>query len=132
MRISGKCHGKEVTKAMKWSAWTTVLAGVCLLAAPFATGYNTLSNLATAEAVVLGLLIAGLGLWTALGSEVPAYVDYLLIVCGAWSVTAPFVLGYGNTTMALNSDVIVGIVVAAVAVYRTFVASPGGHEKVTA
>ena len=117
---------------MKWSAWITVLVGVCLLAAPFVTGYNTLSNLATAEGVVLGVLIASLGLWTALGSEVPAYVDYLLTVLGAWSIIAPFALGYGNTTMARNSDVIVGIVVAAVAVYRTFVASPGAHQKVTA
>ena len=117
---------------MKWSAWITVLAGVCLLAAPFATGYNTLSNVATAEAVVLGVLIAGLGLWTALGTEVPAYVDYLLMVCGAWSIIAPFALAYGNTGMARNSDVIVGIVVAAVTVYRTFVASPGAHQKVTA
>jgi len=117
---------------MKWSAWITVLVGVCLLAAPFATGYNTLSNVATAEAVVLGVLIAGLGLWTALGTEVPSYVDYLLIVCGAWSIIAPFALAYGNTGMARNSDVIVGIVIAALAVYRTFLASPGAHQKVTA
>ena len=54
------------------------------------------------------------------------------MVCGAWSVIAPFALAYGNTTVARNSDVIVGIVVAAVAVYRTFVASPGAHQKVTA
>src|SRR5205814_1443820 len=101
---------------------------VCLPAAPFATGYNTLSNVATAEAVVLGVLIAGLGLWTALGTEVPAYVDYLLMVCGAWSIIAPFALAYGNTGMARNSDVIVGIVVAAVAMYRTFVASPGANQ----
>jgi hypothetical protein len=117
---------------MKWSAWLTVLAGVCLVAAPFATGYNTLSNVATAEAVVLGVLIAGLGLWTALGTGIPAYVDYLLMVCGAWSVIAPFALAYGNITMARNSDVTAGIVVAAVAVYRTFVASPGANQKVTA
>jgi len=54
------------------------------------------------------------------------------MVCGAWSVIAPFALAYGNTTVARNSDVIVGIVVAAVAVYRTFGASPGAHQKVTA
>jgi hypothetical protein len=117
---------------MRWNAWITVLAGLFLLAAPFAFGYNTLSNVATAEAVVLGLLIAGLGLWTALGTEVPAYADYLLMACGAWSIVAPFVLAYSDTTMARNSDVIAGIVVAAVALYRAFLASPGAHQKVTA
>ena len=81
---------------------------------------------------MVGLLIAGLGLWTALGTDVPASVDYLLIVCGAWSIIAPFVLAYSGTTMARNSDVIAGIVVAAVAAYDAFLASPGAHRKVTA
>jgi hypothetical protein len=117
---------------MKWSAWIAVLAGVCLLIAPFATGYNTLSTVATAEAVVLGLLIAGLALWTILGTEVPAYVEYLLMACGAWSIIAPFALGYTDTTMARNADVIAGIVVLAVAVYRAYMASPGAHRKATA
>ncbi|HYU78107.1 MAG TPA: SPW repeat protein [Vicinamibacterales bacterium] len=117
---------------MKWSAWIAVLAGIGLLVAPFAAGYSTLSTVATAEAVVLGLLIAALALWAALGTDVPAYVDYLLMVGGAWSIVAPFVLAYADTTMARNSDVIAGIVVAAVAVYRAFLASPGVHRKVTA
>jgi hypothetical protein len=67
---------------MRWNVWIAVLASIFLLVAPFAFGYNTLSNVATAEAVVLGLLIAGLGLWTALGTEVPAYADYLLMAYG--------------------------------------------------
>jgi hypothetical protein len=117
---------------MRWSPWITVLAGIGLAAAPFATGYNTLSDVATAEAIVLGVLIAGLGLWTALGTGVPAYVDYLLMVCGGWSIIAPFVLAYNDTTIARNSDVIAGIVVAAVAVYRAVSASPGARQKVTA
>jgi SPW repeat len=117
---------------MRWSQWITVLAGIGLAAAPFATGYKTLSDVATTEAIVLGVLIAGLGLWTALGPEVPAYIDYLLMVCGGWSIIAPFVLGYSDTTSARNSDVIAGIVVAAVAVYRAVSASPGARQKVTA
>ena len=52
--------------------------------------------------------------------------------CAALTALAMFALAYGNTGMARNSDVVVGIVVAAVAVYRTFVASPGAHQKVTA
>jgi len=51
------------------------------------------------------------------------------MVCGAWSIIAPFALAYGDTEMARNSDVIVGIVVAAVAVYRTCVASRGATRK---
>jgi hypothetical protein len=117
---------------MRWSPWITVLAGIWLVAAPFATGYNTLSNVATTEAIVLGAVIAGLGLWTALGTGVPAYIDYLLMVCGGWSIVAPFVLAYSETTIARNSDVIAGIVVAAIALYRVVSASPGARHRVTA
>jgi hypothetical protein len=117
---------------MRWSPWITVFAGIWLVAAPFAIGYNTLSDVATTEAIVLGVLIAGLGLWTALGTGVPAYIDYLLMVCGGWSILAPFVLAYSETTIARNSDGLAGIVVAAVAVYRAVSASPGARQKVTA
>jgi hypothetical protein len=34
--------------------------------------------------------------------------------------------------MARNADVIAGIVVLAVAVYRAYMASPGAHRKATA
>ena len=117
---------------MTWIPWITVLAGLGLAAAPFATGYDTINTVATTEAIVLGVLIAALGVWTALGTTVPAYIDYLLMVCGGWSIIAPFVLAYSDTPMARNSDVIAGIVVAAVAVYRAVSASPGARRKVTA
>lgn len=117
---------------MKWWPWITVLAGVALVAAPFAAGYNTVSDVATIEAVVLGVVVLGLGLWTALGEAVPAYVDYLLMLCGGWSIIAPFVLGYSDTTMARNADMIAGVVVAAVAVYRAVAASPGARQKLAA
>ena len=115
-----------------WSAWVAVLAGICLLIAPFAMGYSALSTVATTEAVVLGVLIAALGLWAALGTDIPAYGDYLLLVCGAWSIVAPFALAYTDTVMARNSDVIAGIVVAAVGIYRAYLAWPGAHRKVPA
>jgi hypothetical protein len=117
---------------MKWTPWITVLAGIGLVAAPFATGYNTLSNVATTEAIVVGLVMAALGLWTALATGVPAYIDYVLMVCGGWSIIAPFVLAYSETAVARNSDVIAGIVVAAVAVYRAVSASAGARQKATA
>jgi hypothetical protein len=103
------------------------------VAAPFATGYYSLSGVATTEAVVLGLVFAGLGTWTALRTDVPVYVDYVLMLCGGWSVLAPFVLAYSEAvTMARNCDVIAGIVVFAVAVYRAVSASPGARQNVTA
>ena len=42
---------------MRWSPWIAVFAGFWLVAAPFAAGYNTLSDVATTEAIVLGVLM---------------------------------------------------------------------------
>ena len=90
---------------MKWSAWIAVLAGVCLLVAPLAAGYSGVSAVATAEAVVLGVLIAALALWAAFGTDVPHYVDYLLLACGAWSIVAPFALaGLTRKTARVSSS----------------------------
>jgi len=118
---------------MRWCPWITVLAGVGLVVAPFATGYYAVSNVATVEAIALGVVIAGLGLWTAFGETVPAWVDYLLMLCGGWSIVAPWVLAYSTTTtMARNTDVIAGIIVAGAAVYRLVTSSPGARQKVAA
>jgi SPW repeat-containing protein len=54
------------------------------------------------------------------------------MVGGVWSIVAPFVLTYSDTTMTRNSDVIAGVVVAGVAAYRAFLTWPGSHQKVTA
>jgi hypothetical protein len=75
---------------------------------------------------------AGWACGTALRADVPAWVDDVLVVCGIWSVLAPFVLAYSDMTMARNSDVSAGLIVAAVAGYRVVSASSGARRNVTA
>jgi hypothetical protein len=96
---------------MLWAAWTGVIAGLWSIVAPFAAGYYTANSVATTEAIVAGILIAGFSLWLALADHAPQYVDYLIGLFGIWSVVAPFVLGYRELTAAFYSDVIVGVVV---------------------
>src|SRR5687768_9074949 len=98
---------------MRWGAWLNVIAGVLLVIAPFALGYYTLSDIAMYEAVAVGLLIGCLALWSALSTAAPAYLDYVLALCGGWSIIAPYVFGYHNTVeVARNSNVVIGIAVA--------------------
>lgn len=107
--------------AMRWGAWLNALMGVLLVAAPFGLGYYTVSEIATYEAVVVGLLIGGLALWSALSTTAPAYLDYMLAVLGGWSVIAPFVFGYHATVEAArNADVALGLIVAAVSLVSHF------------
>ena len=118
---------------MRWSAWAIFVAGIGLLLAPFITGYYPLSTVATAEAVIVGLAIAGLALWPALRTNAPEYVNYILAVFGAWSVLAPYVLGYSTVEWARNSDIVAGVFVAAVAIARAVYSSPVlTHKKAAA
>ena len=56
---------------MRWAAWTSVVAGLRAIVAPFAAGYYGVNSIATAEAAVAGLLIGGFGLWLALADNAP-------------------------------------------------------------
>jgi hypothetical protein len=118
---------------MRWGAWLNVIAGVLLVIAPFALGYYTLSDIAMYEAVVVGLLVAGVALWSALSTDAPAYLDYILAALGGWSILAPFVLGYHATVeVARNTDVVMGIAVALIALVSRFYVSPVTRQKATA
>jgi hypothetical protein len=120
---------------MRWGAWLNVFAGMVLASAPFAFEYHTLSEVAMYEAVIVGLLITGVALWSALSTDAPAYLDYALAVLGVWSVAAPYVLGYHTIVEdARNADIVMGIAVAAIALISHFYvsSSPVERPKVTA
>ena len=120
---------------MRWGAWLNAFAGVLLVIAPFALGYDTLSEIAMSEAVAVGLLIGGVALWSALSTAAPAYLDYIVALLGGWSIAAPFVLGYYNTVEAArNTDVGIGIAVAFIALISHFYGSPVARpgQRVTA
>ena len=118
---------------MRWGAWLNVIAGVLLVIAPFALGYYTLSEIAMYEAVAVGLLVAGIALWSAVSTAAPAYLDYILALLGGWSIVAPFVFGYHTTVeVARNSDIVIGIAVALIALVGHFYVTPVTRHKVTA
>ena len=69
----------------------------------------------------------------ALSTEAPAYLDCIVALFGGWSIVAPFVFGYHTTVeMARNTDVVVGIAVALIALVSHFYVSPVTRQKVTA
>jgi hypothetical protein len=52
---------------------------------------------------------------------------------GGWSIVAPFVFGYHTTIeVARNSDVMIGMAVALIALVSHFYVSPVTRQKVTA
>jgi hypothetical protein len=109
-----------------WAAWLSFLAGLWSIVDPFAAGYNTVNSVATTEAVVIGVLIAGFGLWLAVAIDAPLFVDYLIGLFGIWSIIAPFVMTFGHLTAAVYSDVIVGIIALVAAVFSIYTRAHAG------
>lgn len=112
---------------MKRASWTNLVLGLWLIIAPFSLAYAGVTA-AVYEDVILGIVIASLALWWALGSEADsmAYVSWTVALGGLWVLIAPFALGYSATTAAAYNDVIVGLAVLILAIWRA-VAHPQGQ-----
>ncbi|MFQ5804024.1 MAG: SPW repeat protein [Candidatus Methylomirabilales bacterium] len=111
---------------MKWISWTNCVLGLWLVLAPFTLDYGG-NQTALWEDVIVGLLIAVFAFWRAVGPETKgmAGASWTVAILGLWALIAPFVLGYSGIAAATTNDVIVGVVVAALATYR---ALEGPHE----
>lgn len=113
---------------MKGLSWTIFILGLWLAVAPFALFYSGTSAALWGD-VIVGILIAALALWRALGAETKDMtgVIWIVAVLGVWVLIAPFVLGYGGIAAAVWNDVIVGIIVA---VFATYLALEKPAQKV--
>ena len=104
---------------MKGLSWTNFVLGLWLLFAPLTLAY---SNTAAAlwEDLLVGILIAALALWRALGAETRemAGVSWIVAVLGIWVLNAPSALGYAGIAAAFWNDMIVGLVVAVLGTVR--------------
>lgn len=117
---------------MKWTGPMIAIAGAWLAVAPFALGYRLLSSSATVEAVGVGMFILVFATWAALKPIARPYAGYVLMVVGGWSIVAPFALGYHAVALARNNDIVVGVIVAIVALLDWIRVMPLSHRNVTA
>lgn len=110
---------------MKGLSWINFVLGLWLLISPFTLGY---SGTAATEDVVVGVLIAALALWRAVGDETEGMkaVSWAAAILGIWTIIAPFALGYTGIFIAVLNDVIVGLIVAVLAAIRALQTPHGG------
>jgi hypothetical protein len=96
--------------SMKGVLWITLLAGLWLIAAPFALAHPAAASAAwMSNDVVLGILLVAASGWALAATLPPVGVMWFAVLCGAWLVIAPFVLAY-RATPAIASDVVCGII----------------------
>ena len=104
---------------MKTFSWVNFFLGLWLIVAPFVLAYRDISA-ALWNNIIVGIVIAVLASWRALGKESVrmTVTSWVVALLGLWTLIAPFVLRYAGNASAMWNGVIVGIVVAILATYR--------------
>lgn len=115
----------------------TFLAGLWLVLAPFALGYDTAPQ-ARWNDVVIGGVIAVLAVVRAFAPMRVAWFSIVNVALGVWLMLGPFALGYERpeaTPQAVVNDVVVGAVVivmaslSAASTYRRREEEPDEREE---
>lgn len=92
------------------------LAGVWEVIATFVLGY-AVSTAALWNAIIVGVALIVLGVGAALANQATTdkTLDWVTVGVGIWLIIAPFLLGYTTVPMAFANDIIVGLIVVALA-----------------
>lgn len=115
-------------KTAKTLSWLVALAGVWEVLAPFILGY-TATTVALWNAIIIGIVLVVLGVWAALAQNLLTLktLNWINAALGIWLIIAPFILAY--RTAAIWNDIIIGIVVAVLAVWAALVVTGTGTNQ---
>lgn len=102
------------TKVKHWQDPVNLILGVWMLFSPWALQYQA-DTPATWNAAILGILIAAVAVFALL--RVMAWEEWTSVVLGLWLVVSPWILGFSGLVTAMWNAVIVGVVVAALALW---------------
>jgi hypothetical protein len=101
-------------KMKHWQDPINIVAGLWMIVSPWVLAYNTDAR-PTWNAVILGILIAAVALYALV--KVFAWEEWANVAYGAWLVISPWVLGFSSLTQATYNHVVVGLVVAVLALW---------------
>ena len=97
-----------------WQDPLNLLLGIWMIASPWVLRYSTEQN-PTWNAVILGALIALAALFALY--RVMAWEEWGNVVLGIWLVISPWLLGFNGIMAAMWNAVIVGAIVAILALW---------------
>lgn len=102
-------------KTKRWQDWLNLLLGAWLFASPWALKYADDGSFAARNAWLLGAAIISVA---ALAIYLPrAWEEVVNFILGAWGIAAPWVLGFAAHQEAMTNTVVVGAVVAILALW---------------
>jgi hypothetical protein len=94
----------------------TLIAGIWLIVSPFILGYADVQH-ALGNDMIVGGVVAILAALRLGAKAETAWAGWMDVLLGVWLIVAPFVLGYTARPNALWNNVILGAVIAALAVW---------------
>lgn len=100
-------------RARRWQDWVILILGVWLFFSPFLIGYT--GTTAASNAYVIGVVVVLFAILALIDSRV--WEEWINLVLGVWLVIAPFVLGYSTMDGATWNHIIVGLLIAADAIW---------------
>jgi hypothetical protein len=101
-------------KMKHWQDPVNLIAGLWMIVSPWALAYQAESR-PMWNAVILGILIAVVAFSELF--QVFAWQEWISALFGLWLIVSPWVLGFTGVAAAVANAVIVGIVVAALALW---------------
>jgi hypothetical protein len=101
-------------KMKHWQDPVNLIAGIWMIVSPWVLAHVAETR-PTWNAVVLGILIAAVA-FSAL-FEVFAWQEWANVLFGGWLIVSPWVLGFSAVLMAMVNAVVVGAVVAVLALW---------------
>lgn len=97
-----------------WQDPINLVLGLWMVASPWILGYSTESS-PTGNAVILGVMVAGLAALALF--KVMAWEEWVSVALGVWLAVSPWALGFSGLVAAMWNAVIVGSVVAVLALW---------------
>jgi hypothetical protein len=110
------------TLSRQWQDAVNVVLGLWLIVSPWVLGYAMQTTPAW-NAYVLGVIIAVAAIAALVAFH--AWEEWVNVVLGIWLVVSPWILGFTTLTAALWNQVVVGIVVGALALWSTMTTRGG-------
>lgn len=101
-------------KMKHWQDPTSLALGLWLVASPWLLGYDH-SLTATQNFVVVGILVAALALFELF--KVAAWEEWSSFALGIWLAISPWLLGFSSIAAAMFNALVVGIAIAALALW---------------
>jgi hypothetical protein len=97
-----------------------VLAAIWLIVAPYVLNYAHTS--AASNDITIGIIVGILALIRLVTPTTSGWLSWINVIFGLWLIISPFFLGYVNTASLWN-DIILGIIVAALAAWSSSAAT---------